>query len=132
VIFYMKLSKTIIALAVVALLVGVAAAVYVMNAPASPTVTVNPSPSPSPSPSPVPAASLSQVQVSDTDIVVGDELTLSTTVSDHTEGIVVTFKIQADNTVVGTATTGPTGTATLTITANTAGTYNFIATATHP
>ena len=117
----MKSTKATVALTLIILLVcaETALAVYVMTAPQSVDVTVNPA-----------LASLSQVTVSSTVITVGDSLTLSTTVSDHTAGLTVTFYNQ-NNIEVGTATTNSAGTATLTIQPP-EGTWSFYASANHP
>jgi hypothetical protein len=114
----MKTSTKIAILLLVVLLIGVASAVYIMQAPMSSDVVVTGQ------------ATLSKVSVSSILITAGDSLTLSTTVSDHTQGITVTFFNQNDVSV-GTAVTGPTGTATLTIQPP-VGTWSFYATATHP
>lgn len=113
------------------LLVGVAA-IYFMASPASDPVIVSPAPTPTPTSTATPQhATLSKVTVSSTTINVGGELTLTTTVSDHTQGITVTFYDNTDN-VLGTAQTNDVGTASLTIIALEPGTFTFYATANHP
>jgi hypothetical protein len=110
----------------------VAATGYLMTAPASDNTTVNPStsPSPSPSPSPVPAT-LSKVTVSTQTLTVGQSLTITTTVSDHTAGIIVTFTAVTGGATVGTATTDNTGLASLTFQPP-VGQTRYAATAVHP
>jgi hypothetical protein len=128
----MKTSKTTIAIAAIAViaLLASATALYTMSSLPSVPVTVNPSPTPSPTASPPPEdETLSQVQVSATSIQVGDDLTLTTQVSDHTEGLTVTFLVYGEDTVIGTADTDESGTASLTIIANSVGTFQFYATA---
>jgi len=129
----MKKQTKLIALTITALTIlisVVAAAGYLMNAPSSPNVTTNPSPSPTPSPSPAPAT-LSAVTVNATTCTVGDWLTLSTTVSDHTAGIIVTFTAVIGGSNVGTATTDASGLATLTF-QPTIGSTRYSASAVHP
>lgn len=117
----MKVSKILVAVALFALVATVAAAGYLMISPSSDDVTVNPLPI---------KATLSKPALSDTILTVGDSLTLTTTVSDATAGITVSFFNQND-VEVGTAVTDATGTATITITPP-EGTWSFYATATHP
>jgi Flp pilus assembly protein CpaB len=113
------------------LLVGVAA-IYFMASPASDPVTVSPAPTITPTPTQTPQhATLSKVTVSSTNINVGSELTLTTTVSDHIQGLTVTFYDNTDE-VLGTAQTNSEGTASLTIIALEPGTFTFYATANHP
>ena len=113
------------------LLVGVAA-IYFMASPASDPVTVSPAPTITPTPTQTPQhATLSKVTVSSTNINVGSELTLTTTVSDHIQGLTVTFYDNTDE-VLGTAQTNDVGIATLTIIALVPGTFTFYATANHP
>jgi Flp pilus assembly protein CpaB len=113
------------------LLVGVAA-IYFMASPASDPVTVSPAPTITPTPTQTPQhATLSKVTVSSTNINVGSELTLTTTVSDHIQGLTVTFYDNTDE-VLGTAQTNDVGIATLTIIALEPGTFTFYATANHP
>jgi hypothetical protein len=117
----LKITQTLlIALTVlsVAACVSVAVALYYMQSPVSPDVTV------------AGQATLSAVTVSSINIVVGDNLTLSTTVSDATTGLTVTFYNQ-NSIAVGTAVTNSLGTASLTIQPP-VGTWSFYATATHP
>lgn len=127
--------KIVIATLLLSLLVGVAA-IYFMASPASDPVTVSPAPTPTPTPTatatPTPQhATLSKVTVSSISITVGGELTLTTTVSDHTQGLTVTFYDNTDE-IVGTAQTNADGTASLTIIALEPGTFTFYATANHP
>jgi hypothetical protein len=130
----MRISKPLIALLLVALVVAIAAAVYTMNSDPSDTVIVSPTPTPTASPSPTPTqqpqATLSKVSVSTTMLTVGAQLTLSTTVSDGTPDLTVTFYDQ-ENTAVGSAVTDATGKATLTITPP-VGSWSYHATAEHP
>jgi hypothetical protein len=128
----MRISKPLIALLLVALIVAIAAAVYTMNSDPSDTVIVNPTPTASSSPTPTqqPQATLSKVSVSTTMLTVGAQLTLSTTVSDGTPDLTVTFYDQ-ENTAVGSAVTDSTGKATLTITPP-VGSWSYHATAEHP
>jgi hypothetical protein len=98
----------------------IAVAAYLMTAPTSPNVVVSDK------------EVLSQVTVSSISLTVGDELTLSTTVSDGTIGLPVTFFCIGDPDPIGTVNTDSTGKATITFTIDTAGTYSFYATATHP
>jgi len=99
-------------------LVGVVAATYLMTSPESDDVTVSTQ------------ATLSKVTVSTISVTVGDSLTLSTTVSDHTSGLTVTF-FNNNDVSVGTATTDSSGTASLTLQPP-EGVWSFYATATHP
>ena len=124
----MKTSKIAIIAIVAALCVTIslAAASYLITAPQSDPVTVNPTPTPPPE------ATLSKVQVSATTIEVGDELTLTTTLSDHTAGLTVSFYIVGTDDYVGDAATDASGVASLTIAAQQAGTFRFYATAEHP
>jgi hypothetical protein len=116
----MKLSlskKSIMILLAVAALATllIVSASYVMTSPVSQNVVVNPTPTPTPSPTPTPApATLSTVTVSATALTVGQSLTVTTQVSDHTEGIVVTFKTVTGDITVGTANTDATGLASFT------------------
>lgn len=122
----MKLSKIQTALIIIAVLalVSLAAAAYIMQSPDSDDVTVNPTPTPTAT------AALSKVAVNATTLYVGDYLRLSTTVSDATAGLTVTFH-NNNGVVVGTAFTNSAGTATLTIQPP-VGTWSFYATAEHP
>lgn len=117
----MKHLNIIIAVVALALVVGIAAAAYVMTAPMSDDITVNPPGAP---------ATLSKVTSSTYTLTEGESITLSTTVSDGTQGINVTF-LNQNGVSVGTAITDATGVATLTITPP-EGTWSFYATATHP
>lgn len=117
----MKNTKILIAVLALALVVGIAAAAYVMTAPMSDDITVNP---------PGTQATLSKVTSSTYTLTEGASITLSTTVSDGTQGINVTF-LNQNGVSVGTAVTDNTGTASVTITPP-EGTWSFYATATHP
>lgn len=121
----MKKSEAIICALLLVVIVGCVAATYIMTSPSSPDVTVNPSPTPTPQ-----QATLSAVTASPLILTVGDTLTLSTTVSDATAGLTVTFYNQ-NNVAVGQAATNIQGTATLQIQPP-EGTWSFYATATHP
>lgn len=120
----MKLSKIQTALIIIAVLAlaSLGAAAYIMQSPDSDDVTVNPTPTPT--------ATLSKVAVNATSLYVGDYLCLSTTVSDASSGLTVTFH-NNNGVVVGTAFTNSAGTATLTIQPP-LGTWSFYATAEHP
>jgi len=117
---------------VVVSLVAFAVAAYTMTAPNSDPLNVNPTPTPSPTPSPtpVPIATLSKVTLSASTLYVGEQVTLSTTVSDLTQGMVVNF-FNNNNAAVGSATTDSNGVASTSITPP-IGTWTYYATATHP
>lgn len=117
----MKNTKIIIAVVALALVAGIATAAYVMTAPMSDDITVNPPGSP---------ATLSKVTSSAYTLTAGETITLTTTVSDGTQGINVTF-LNQNGVSVGTAVTDESGTASVTITPP-EGTWSFYATATHP
>ena len=125
-----KLKAAVIIAVVVSLIVaGVALAAYTMTSPSSNPLTVtDPTPTPSPTPEPI-AATLSKIELSVPTITVGEEVTLSTTVSDSTPDITVTFFNNGDG-VVGTAITDTSGIASLTITPP-LGTWTYYATAQH-
>ena len=125
-----KIKAAIIIAVVTTLIVaGVALAAYTMTSPSSDPLTVtDPTPSPSPTPPPV-DATLSKVTLSVTTITVGESVTLSTTVSDATPDLTVTFFNNGAG-IVGTAITNATGIASLTITPP-LGTWTYYATAQH-
>jgi hypothetical protein len=127
----MKKQVTIILalVAVISFISVVVAAGYLMTAPASPNVTSS-TPSPTPTVTPAPAT-LSTVTVNATTVKTTDTLVLSTTVSDHTAGIIVTFTAVTGSVNVGTATTDANGVATLTI-QQPEGSTRYTATAVHP
>lgn len=113
-------------------LITVAVAAYTMTAPTSDPSTTNPTPSPSPTPSPtpVPQATMSKVTVTPSVAYIGETKQVTTTVSDLTPGITVTF-YNNDDVAVGAAITNAQGTATITI-QEPIGTWTYYATAVHP
>ena len=128
-----KLKAAIIIVLIASLFIGVvAAAGYLMTAPASNPGTVNPTPTPTPSPTPtpVPEATMSKVTLSVYTLTIGESWTLSTTVSDATPGVTVTFHDQTES-PVGASVTNALGTASLTITPA-LGNWLYHAHATHP
>lgn len=113
-------TKSLCALLVVAVIVSISCvyAFYVITSQHSPDVVVGDK------------ATLSAPTVSSIAINVGDNLTLTTTLSDGLSGVNVTFFNQND-VVVGTAVTDSAGVATLTIQPP-LGTWSFYAQAEHP
>ena len=128
-----KLKAAIIIIAVSSLFIGVvAAASYLLTSPPSDPGTVNPvpTPSPTPSPTPIPLASLSKVTLSVYTLTIGESWTLSTTVSDASPGLTVTFHDQ-NELPVGASVTNINGTASFT-TAPPLGNWLYHAHTTHP
>ena len=131
-----KLKAALVITLVSALLIGVAVAVgYNMQAPASDPLTVNdPSPAPSTSPDPTQPpvhATMTKVTLSAYTVTVGQSVTASTTISDATANVPVTFWA-SDGTNMGTADTNAAGTASITFSIGAVWTGTFYATATHP
>jgi len=123
-------KKAVIALCLIALVATmstVLAAGYLIVSPASDQLTVNPKPT---DPDPDPEATLSKVKLNVNTITEGDTVTLTTLLSDKTQGLKVVFYDQDDN-KVGEANTNVDGRACITITP-TAGTYTYYATCMHP
>ena len=139
----MKLKLTKKALLFLALIIIVAAiwtvaAVNFMTAPNSDLLTITePTPTPtavptaSPTAPPVIEATLSKVTLSTYNAIVGQQITASTTISDATPNVAVTF-IASDGTNMGTANTNAAGTAQVVFTIGGVWQGTIYATATHP
>ena len=108
------IKAAIIVIAVASLLVGGVYAATLLTSPSSDPVTVNATPTPTPSPTPIPVG-LSKVTVNTQTLTVGEQLTISTTISNATPDLIVNFYNQ-NNAAVGSAVTDALGTATLNLT----------------
>ena len=117
-------SKTKLAIMLLILVIAVVVsfkvvdAVYHITSPPSDTVTVTQ------------PQTLSKPTVSATSVTVGETITISTTLSDGTAGVVVTF-FENDN-VIGSDSTDDKGTATYTRVLISVGSYTYYADCLHP
>jgi hypothetical protein len=110
----------IIALVLILAVVGVAYAAYKITSPPSQPVTVGT------------AATLSAPIVNGTNLVLGDTLQLTTTLSDKTPNVQIFFYSNASIASLGSAYTDSNGQAIFNTKQNTVGVFNFTADCIHP